>query len=200
MSVMREQAVKRLLALTTAVGLLMATGVPSMAAENTYTSDGTASVPITATVSSSYTVVLPSTTQSLADEDNDGTYTGEIRFDAFGKINTDKALVVLAGDTEYGIGAVTAMFRQPGYSGTQDYSCPFHMTGTTGGQTVEGMVRNTAIRFLAGGATPVAATDRNIAAAKAATAPYEVTMSIAIPYTDTFTGNMPFSFGLTDVT
>ncbi len=196
---MSTRVKKSLLALTTAMSLMLSAGMPAMAAENTYTSDGTANVPITATVSSSYTVVLPSTTQSLADADNDGTYTGSIHFDAFGKINTDKALVVLAGETEYGIGTVTPMFSQPGYAGMQDYACPFHMTGTTGGQSAAGMVTNTAIRFLSGGATPVAPTDRSIAAAKADTAPYEVTMEIAIPYTDTFTGNMPFSFGLTNV-
>ena len=200
MSVMREQAVKRLLALATAVGLLMATGVPSMAAENTYTSDGTASVPITATVSSSYTVVLPSTTQTLTDPDNDGTYTGTIKYDVFGKVNSDKALIVVAGDGNNSIGDAVNETGQSYYSVETDFSRQFHMTGTTGGQTVNGMIKHTVLRFFAGGATTAATLDKNIPTAKSDAAPFAAEMSIEIPYTDTFTGNMPFSFGLVDVT
>ena len=199
---MREKTVtakKTMAALATALTILASTGVPALAAENTYTSDGSANVPITATVSSSYTVVLPSTTQSLSDDDNDGTYTGTIHYDAYGKINSDKALVILAGDAEYGIGTVTAMFREAGYALTRDYAVPFHMTGSSGGQTVNGMVKHTILRFLAGSASPVGMMDTNIVATKTEPAPYEVSMSIEIPYTDTFTGNMPFSFGLADM-
>ncbi len=198
---MREKRVtgNTLLAIATAVSLLTSTGVPAMAAENTYTSDGTANVPITATVSSSYTVVLPSTTQTLTDDDNDGTYTGSIAYDVFGKINSDKALVVVAGDGEDTINSVVAQTQQADYGLALDLRKQFHMTGTTGNQNVTGVVKHTKIRFLSGSATVSANMDANIPAAKSATAPFAAEMSIPIPYTDTFTGNMPFSFGLTDM-
>ena len=85
---------KRITAVMMAAALsLLAAGVPVYALD-----ESTLTVPISATVMSSYTVVLPSVTQTLADEDNDGTFTGTIGYDAYGKINADKALVVMAGD------------------------------------------------------------------------------------------------------
>jgi len=195
MSGMSTAVKRRLMALTTAISLLATTGLSAMAAENTYTSDGDATVPITATVASSYTVVLPSVAQNLSDPDNDGTYTGTIHYDVFGKVNSDKALIVLAGETT-GLSVAEDVINGAGYATTHTVAHQFHMSGTTGGQTVAGVVENSVIRFMASGATPVSPMDTIIPSAKSDTAPFEAAMSIDIPYTDTFTGNMPFRFGL----
>ena len=176
---------------------LSAAGVPVYASGTTLTGEDTANVPISAFVSSSYTVVLPSATQTLSDDDNDGKYTGAITYDAFGKINSDKALVVLAGD---GTDLSYAMdfINLPAYKSSSIISREFHMNGTTGGQRVTGNVTQTALRFLSRGVETESSLDRNIPVEASEIPPFGVEMEIEIPYTDTFTGNMPFTFGLVD--
>jgi len=176
---------------------LAATGAPVYASGMTFTGDDTANVPISAFVSSSYTVVLPSVTQTLSDEDNDGKYTGTIGYDVYGKINSDKALVVMAGDGT-GLSYAQDIINLETYKATAVVSREFHMTGATGGKTVTGSVTQAAFRFLARGVETEASLDRNIPAEASGTAPFQAVMEVSIPYTDTFTGNMPFTFGLID--
>ena len=174
-----------------------AAGMPVYASGTTVTDEDTANVPISAFVSSSYTVVLPSVTQTLADEDNDGIYTGAIAYDVYGKINSDKALVVMAGDGT-GLSYAQDLINLGAYKTSVVVSREFHMTGASGGRTVTGNVTQIALRFLARGVTTQSPLDRNIPAEASDIPPFGVEMEISIPYTDTFTGNMPFTFGLID--
>ena len=172
--------------------LLLSAGIPVYASD-----ESTLTVPISATVTSSYTVVLPSVTQILADEDNDGVYTGTIGYDAYGKINADKALVVMAGDGT-GLSYAQDIISTEAYKSTRTLSRQFHMTGTTGGKTVVGNVEQTVLRLLARGTEPESPMDAHIPAEASGAPPFQVTMEISIPYTDVFSGNMPFTFGLID--
>ena len=187
---------KRIMGVLTAVAMLISmTGIPAYASDQTFTTDTTANVPISATVSSSYTVVLPSVTQTLSDDDNDGKYTGTVLFDAYGKINSDKALVVIAGDDAH-LSFIQEMIDANIYQGKTSITTFFHMTGTATGQTVTGDVKQTALRFLARNVSTESALDRNIPAAASDPASFEVQLEVSIPYTDTFSGNLPFTFGL----
>ena len=184
---------KRITAVMMAAALsLLAAGVPVYASD-----ESTLTVPISATVMSSYTVVLPSVTQTLADEDNDGTFTGTIGYDAYGKINADKALVVMVGDGT-GLSYAQDIINLETYKTSRILSRRFHMLGTTGGKTVEGSVEQTVLRLLARGTETESPMDAHIPAEASGTPPFQVTMEIDIPYTDIFTGNMPFTFGLID--
>ena len=115
----------------------------------------------------------------------------------YGKINSDKALVVMAGDGT-GLSYAQDIISLETYKATAVVSREFHMTGATGGKTVTGSVTQAALRFLARGVETEASLDRNIPAEASGTAPFQAVMEVSIPYTDTFTGNMPFTFGLID--
>ena len=189
---------KKLSALVMAMVMsLAAAGTPVYATGTTVTGEDTATVPISAYVSSSYAVVLPSVTQTLTDEDNDGIYTGTVLYDVYGKINSDKALIVMAGDAG-GMSYASDVIGFDSYHSITVVAGEFHMTGTTGGKTVNGRVEQSALRFLSRGSETESPMDRLIPAESSDPAPFSVYMTVSIPYTDTFTGNLPFTFGLMD--
>ena len=181
----------------TALAMFMATAVPACAGEMEYHDGDSASVPITATVSSSYAVVLPVTARTLTDEDNDGIYTGTIGFDVYGKINSDMVLVLGAGETnKTATYTKTFLTTDPSVTADGNAKNTFTMTGQTNNETVTGAVAQEAVRFLSAPSTAETTFDRVISTSKAATAPYEVAMAISITKTDVYDGTMQFYFGL----
>lgn len=189
---MKKRIIGAIMAL---VAMISMTGIQAYASDQTFTADSTANVPISAMVSSSYTVVLPSVTQVLSDDDGDGIFRGKVLFDAYGKINSDKALVVWSGDYA-DFSKVPGIIDDSKTAPESTIVGQFHMNGTESGKKVEGTTNQKVLRFLSRNVSTESSLDRNIPATASDPAPFEVELIIEIPYTDAFTGNLPFTFGL----
>lgn len=165
---------KKISAILITALLLTASAVPVFA--GTYTEDGTASALVTAEVISSYSIVLPAAI-TLTDPDEDGTYTGAYTIGAKGNINVAKKLACAP---------TTPTFTMTGNNGTNVMASV--------SQTIRAWVNSNSP---ASGQKSINDTESGGTFDNYSTV--EGAVSAPISHAGTYSGNMEFTFGLTDL-